>query len=143
MKLQEIFENMRDNNICVNLEDNYCSTSYNMIIKPQEYIGYIYSISKIEETMECITEEGSAVVTYCFSECSKLFKNKDIFTELILSFFNNFDIKLINEENNEKKIEMVITAENLPENFVKSWIINNKKEESDDDDYVEQDTEDD
>ena len=140
MKLQDIFENMKNNNICVNLDDSYCSTSDNIKIKPDEYIGCIYSISNIEETMECINEEGSAIITYCFYECAKLFKNKDIFTDLILSFFNNFNIKLSNYETNQKKIEIVITSENLPENFVKLWSINNKKEESDDD-YVYSDGE--
>ena len=137
MKLQKIFENMRNNNIYANLDDNYCTTSYidNTNIKNKGYIGCIYSVSDIDEIMECIIEEGSAIVTYSFYECAKLFKNKDIFTELVISFFNGFDFKLL-DDNKGKKLELVITSDNILDDFIETWKIENKKEESDDE-YID------
>ena len=142
MKLQKIFEDMRKNNIYPNLDDNYCTTSYmdNISLKNKGYIGYIYSISDIDEIIECMLEEGSAIVTYSFNECSNLFKNKEIFTELIISFFNGFEIKLL-EDDTCKKLEIVITPENICENIIKNWNENKLKEDSEDDceyEYEEQ-----
>lgn len=130
MKLQKIFEDMRKNNIYVNLDDNYCTTTYtdDISLKNKGYIGYIYSISDIDEIMECIIEEGSAIVIYSFYECSSLFKNKEIFTELIISFFNGFEFKLIDD--GSKKIEIVITSENICSDIVEKWNINKLQEDS-------------
>jgi hypothetical protein len=133
MKLQKIFEDMRKNNIYVNLDDNYCTTTYtdDISVKNKGYIGYIYSISDIDEIIECIIEEGSAIVTYSFYECSSLFKNKEIFTELIISFFGGFEFKLIDGDSN-KKIEIVITSENLCNDIIEKWNINKLQEDSED-----------
>jgi hypothetical protein len=141
MKLQKIFEDMRKNNIYVNLDDNYCTTTYtdDISLKNKGYIGYIYSISDIDEIMECIIEEGSAIVIYSFYECSSLFKNKEIFTELIISFFNGFEFRLIDDDS--KKIEIVITSENICNDIIEKWNISKLQEDSEDEYEYEYDNE--
>ena len=128
MTLLNIFKDCEQNNVFVNLDSSYINTENKKITFSDNYIGYIYCNSDIKETIECLENEGSANIYYSFSRINcKIIKNIETFTKLIIYFFNSngYQVKLNNLNSckkNEQTLEVVITINDLTDDFKIKYI---------------------
>ena len=87
LPLQLIFEDIKKNNIIINLEDDtYCHTLSQPDGKytiPEKIIAYIYSSSDINQIINDLLEEGSSIITYSYM--LKPVIKEDIFKKIILA----------------------------------------------------------
>ena len=92
--LKDIFEEFENNEIYVNLDETYFYTpNKNIKYKKENYIGYIESFisnqNEVDEIIESLKEEGSAIVKYNFKSLSKTIYNENI-PIILRSIFNTF-----------------------------------------------------
>ena len=84
--LEQIFNKCKDYNIFLNLDETFCYTP-KRIKYNHKYIGCIYSKTDINEIAECISEEGSCMLTYVVeSNQNKEIKITNIFVSLLIEY---------------------------------------------------------
>jgi hypothetical protein len=140
--LKNVFDECKNYNIMYNLDDSYVSTEpiegldlstlQKTISKDPKYknhIAYIYSKSDIKEIMESLEEEGSSIITYEFIIIPLIFTKEQTFYRLLSCIFNKYgySFKIKDKPSNKKikELELVITINDIPENFRKKWSENN------------------
>ena len=121
--LKQLFKILQERyKIFTNLDETCCYSPLKMKYDNNKYIGSIQSLSKIDEIVECISEEGSSVITYNIHSKSNSNKIKNIFITLLINFdFEPFCI--------DDNINIVITEKDIFEE--------DEFEEYDDDDDEE------
>ena len=125
--LQKIFEScMLQYGIFPNLDETYCYTPKRTQLR-SKYIGSVYSLSHINEIIECISEEGSANITYGIE--SKDYKIK--ITNILISLFIHygFDPLIDNNEN----ISIVITEKDIYNEDDEDYVYDEDEEDEDKD----------
>ena len=83
--LKNVFEDIKINNIYINLDETVLQTSKQSVIYDKnDYLGHIESENNIDEIIEMLYEEGSATIVYTFVPSSKSFY-KDTIPILLFS----------------------------------------------------------
>lgn len=117
--LKNVFEELSNNNIFVNLEDSYIHTTESKpVYDKKEYIGYLQSNSvNTDEIMESLREEGSVGIHYTFTILSKDIPSLNIMLLLnsILKKFNYEPFIVKNKKIIE--IELVVTRNDLTDSW--------------------------
>ena len=128
--LEKIFKKCEEYNIFPNLDETFCYTPKRITKYSSKYIGSIYSQTDINEIAECISEEGSCMLSYVIeSKENKQVKITNIFISLLIEY--GFD-PYVNDDNN---INIIITDRD---------ILNEEDEENDSDyDYEDEENTDD
>jgi hypothetical protein len=127
--LEKIFNKCEEYNIFPNLDETFCYTPKRITKYSNKYIGSIYSETDINEIAECISEEGSCMLSYVIeSKENKEIKITNIFISLLIEY--GFD-PYINDNNS---INIIITDKD---------ILNGDSDYEDDEDEEDDDYEDD
>jgi hypothetical protein len=78
--LKNVFDDIENNKIFYQLDNSYCHTNLKKRLTKgrikDEYIATVYSTSRIENIIECLEEEGSAIVNYEYIIILPLFKSR-------------------------------------------------------------------
>ena len=130
--LEKIFKKCEEYNIFPNLDETFCYTPKRIMKYSSKYIGSIYSKTDINEIAECISEEGSCMLSYVIeSKENKEVKITNIFISLLIEY--GFDPYVNDVDVNDVNINIIITDRD---------ILNEEDEENDSDyDYEEEDDE--
>jgi len=137
--LETIFNKCEKYNIFPNLDETFCYTPKRITKYDSKYIGSIYSITDINEIAECISEEGSCMLTYVIeSKQGKEVKITNIFISLLIEF--GFDPYV--GDDNTNTVSIIITDKDVlgdDDDFGDDDV----REDDDGDDDVRDDDEDD
>jgi len=143
--LEKIFKKCEEYNIFPNLDETFCYTPKRITKYSSKYIGSIYSKTDINEIAECISEEGSCMLSYVIeSKENKEVKITNIFISLLIEY--GFD-PYVNDNN---IINIIITdkdilsedSEDYDEEFEYEDVENDKDDEEIENDKNEEDIED-
>ena len=108
--LETIFNKCEKYNIFLNLDETFCYTPKRITKYDSKYIGSIYSITDINEIAECISEEGSCMLTYVIeSKQGKEVKITNIFISLLIEF--GFDPYV--GDDNTNTVSIIITDKDV------------------------------
>ena len=130
--LKEIFKIMGERyKIFANLDEKCCYTQKIIKYDSNIFICSIRSLSNIDEIIECISEEGSSVITYYIENNINRIRINNIFMTLLINF--DFDPFCIDD-----KIHVVITAKDI---FEEGEIGDDDYEVEVDDDYIDHEDE--
>lgn len=115
--LEQIFTNSKLNNIYINLDNNYCTTSNKNLIFSIDNIDIIYASPQqcIKKIMQDIDDEGSADVCWMYNGINL----NNVGCLLNQVFRENGYYTVWNEYDN--KISSVIEKQDLPKEFLKRW----------------------
>jgi hypothetical protein len=106
--LEKIFKKCEEYNIFPNLDETFCYTPKRITKYSSKYIGSIYSKTDINEIAECISEEGSCMLSYVIeSKENKEVKITNIFISLLIEY--GFD-PYVNDNN---IINIIITDKDI------------------------------
>ena len=122
--LEQIFTDSKLNNIYINLDNNYCTTSKRDLVFHKDIIGIIYASSQqcIKKIIQNIDDEGRADVCWMYSGINlnntgcilnQVFRENGYHT-----VWNGYD----------NKISTVIEEQDLPIEFLKKWYENIRSE---------------
>jgi len=148
--LKNVFEDIKVNNIYINLDDTYIQTSNKKVAyNKNNYLGHVESENNIEEIIEMLYEEGSATMVYNFIPSKKTLY-KDTMPILLFSIFNEYNYEpSIQVIKKNIKIELIITYEDLTENLkikyqeYKNKVVSEEEKEEENEEKDEEDDEDD
>ena len=144
--MEKVFNEINTNNIFVNLDRSYC---YTEDIKPKydasSYIGIIEStMDNKDEIIESLKEEGSVTITYRFTTTAKYVFKKTVIA-LLKSIFNKYNYETYISITKNKKfieIELVVSREDLTEEFKNELLDNDEVEDVVEDNEVDDDVDD-
>ena len=132
--MEKVFNEINTNNIFVNLDRSYC---YTEDIKPKydasSYIGIMEStMDNKDEIIESLKEEGSITVIYRFTTTAKYVYKKTVIA-LLKSIFNKYNYETYISITKNKKfieIELVVSREDLTEEFKNELLYNDEVEDA-------------
>lgn len=121
--LEQIFTDSKLNNVYINLDNNYCTTSNKNLVLSIDNIGVIYASPQqcIKKIMKDIDDEGSADVCWMYDGINR----NNVGCILNQVFRENGYYTVWNGYN---KISSVIEKQDLPKEFLKRWNENIKSE---------------
>jgi hypothetical protein len=136
--LEKIFKKCEEYNIFPNLDETFCYTPKRITKYSNKYIGSIYSETDINEIAECISEDGSCMLSYVIeSKENKEIKITNIFISLLIEY--GFD-PYINDNNS---INIIITDKDiLNEDSDYDYEEDDDEEDDDDENDYEEDDDD-
>jgi hypothetical protein len=123
--LKEIFNECLTKGILTSLNESCCDTCNShsletVLENKKEVIGYVFSHSLcIDTIMECLDEEGSALILFGFDGKNRK-KQKEVGYTLS-SIFKKGGYEVEWNKYMDKKIGIVIVPEDLPYGFSKKW----------------------
>ena len=114
--LEQIFTDSKLNNVYINLDNNYCTTSNKNLVFSIDNIGVIYASPQqcIKKIMQDIDAEGSADVCWMYDGINR----NNVGCILNQVFRENGYYTVWNGYN---KISSVIEKQDLPKEFLKRW----------------------
>jgi len=148
MSLHKVFNELKDSNLYIHVNDNFIENKTMSNINSDEYIGLIGSnLVDIKPIIESLVEEGCSDVEFYYSTLNKF--NKKILDGIISFIFNKhgYEPKIIKNTKKNTIISIVISSHDLNEDYIKENIkkydlyenIDTEEElfESDDEDNID------
>ena len=90
--LVKVFNECKENKILINTDEELLVTSRDInYSKEKDYIGYIYSETKMKDIIDSFDEEGSSIINYRINTINNNI-NKIIFIKLIVCIFFKYSI---------------------------------------------------
>jgi len=123
MSLHKVFNELKDSNLYIHVNDNFIENKSMSNINSDEYIGLIGSnLVDIKPIIESLVEEGCSDVEFYYSTLNKF--NKKILDGIISFIFNKhgYEPKIIKNTKKNTIISIVISSHDLNEDYIKENI---------------------